>query len=115
MTNYTLEADFQRDCNKYLDYLIKQGFPIDYIHLPKTVNYRGKGVWGRSNSKDKLDTYIMLPKGKLIIVELKIEGRSLEPGQAKLIHKYDKMGYDTYVINDDIVEFKAIILREIGI
>ncbi len=44
MKNYTLEKDFQADCNKYLDHLIKQGFPIDYIHLPKLVNVLTKEI-----------------------------------------------------------------------
>ena len=96
--------------------LIEQGFPIDYIHLPKLVNAYRKGRMGKNRGRrGKPDLFIFFPNGKTIMIELKIENRVLDPDQADCICKYDRMGYDTYVINDDIQEFKEIISREMGI
>ena len=107
---YELEKHFQKDCNDYLESLIKQGILIDYIHLPKMVNAYGRGKMGKNkNSKGKPDLYIFFSGGSVIMIELKIKNKNLEPEQAEYIGKYDKMGYRTYVINDDLEEFKRIV------
>ena len=107
---YELEKDFQKDCESYLEFLKSTGVMIDYIHLPKLVNAYGKGRMGKNkNHKGKPDLYVIMSGGRVVMVELKIKNKNLEPEQAEYLDKYNKMGYRTYVINGDLEEFKRIV------
>ena len=107
---YELEKHFQKDCNDYLELLRSSGYLIDYIHLPKMVNAYGKGKMGvNKNRKGKPDLYVIMSNAKVIMIELKIKNKNLEPEQAEYLDRYNKMGYRVYVINDDLEEFKRII------
>lgn len=86
------EAELQRQCEKHL-----KEVGLKYIHIKNNSRQQKYRSSGHKHWKGYPDLFIFLPRGRCLIIELKVEGGKVTPEQEKHLQEFYELGYTTEV------------------